>query len=54
MRNETEFEFEFFIPRNNKELLDGNGSAYFVQRIFDANEIPTKLKRKNISLRFHS
>ncbi|XP_055296680.1 condensin complex subunit 1-like [Sitodiplosis mosellana] len=37
--------FEFEIPRNNKELLtDANCSNYFVKQIYDAAEIPKELQ----------
>lgn len=49
-----EFEFKFILPRKNSDLLNGDGSAYFVEQTYNINEIPNKLKGKIIFIFFIS
>lgn len=38
-------DFQFEIPRNNKELLgNANGSNYFVVQVYNAAELPTLIR----------
>lgn len=39
-------EFSFVLPQQNADLLDGNGSAYFVKHTYNANEIQSQLRGK--------
>lgn len=37
-------DFQFELPRNNKELLNSDGNNYFVKQIYHVNEIPNQLR----------
>lgn len=45
-------EFSFVLPQHNADLLDGNGSAYFVKHTYNANEIQNQLRGKFFSQYF--
>lgn len=39
-------DFSFHIPRQNKDLLDGDGNSFFVKNVYTPNEITSLLKSK--------
>lgn len=45
----NEMEFQFNLPENNKDLLNSSGDSYYVKHLYTPDEIPEKLRSKNLN-----